>query len=234
MQLTFGRGGEAASVGADALDRLAARLESDLCAPDDVEVAAAPRGGGAGDRRHVDARRHLVGREPGPRASRGRAPDPGRSAVVRNSRRAAMSESSHITHDPLYNTVDRDDFRAMIEVRALRRTHRRLRRDHLRDRGPLLGSARPDLRRLRAAVRPREQRSCRASSPSSCNARSPTGSTTSQQIALANESTRFSLSSILHGEQGALSLSAQPLPDLAATRARRSTPRTRRARRRAT
>ena len=27
-----------------------------------------------------------------------------------------MSDSQHITHDPAYNTVDRDDFRAMIEV----------------------------------------------------------------------------------------------------------------------
>jgi AcrR family transcriptional regulator len=42
MQLTFGRGSEAASVGADALDRLAARLESDLCAPETTKSSMHP------------------------------------------------------------------------------------------------------------------------------------------------------------------------------------------------
>ncbi len=42
MQLSFGRGGEAASVGADALDRLAARLESDLCAPETTKSSLHP------------------------------------------------------------------------------------------------------------------------------------------------------------------------------------------------
>lgn len=42
VALAFGRGGEAASAGADALDRLTARLESDLCAPGTTKSSLHP------------------------------------------------------------------------------------------------------------------------------------------------------------------------------------------------
>lgn len=116
--------------------------------------------------------------------------------------------SDHITHDPAYDTVAADDFAAMIEVPRYGRrsaafdaiisaTH-----DHFWD--PLdpayLDFAQPfDLKRetimpfytvfeLRTAVADRLDEG--------------------QKIALANEVARWNLSSLLHGEQGALSLSA--------------------------
>ena len=53
------------------------------------------------------------------------------------------------------------------------------------------------------------RRSCRSRRSSSCAARrSPTGWTTRQKIQLANDVTHWSISNLLHGEQGALSLSA--------------------------
>jgi hypothetical protein len=116
--------------------------------------------------------------------------------------------ADHITYDPAYNTVDRDDFRSMIEVdRYADRCDAfdeiiSLTRDHHwdpTDPSYIDFDAQPlDLERemimprdfvieLQCAVRDRlDER---------------------QQIQLANESVRFSLSSILHGEQGALSLS---------------------------
>ena len=66
--------------------------------------------------------------------------------------------AEHITHDPIYNTVDRDDVPALIEVDRYGERTGRVRRDHLRDQRPLLGSDRSDLHRLRAAVRPRASR----------------------------------------------------------------------------
>jgi hypothetical protein len=117
--------------------------------------------------------------------------------------------SSHITHDPIYNTVDRDDFLSMIEVdRYADRTDAfdqiiSATRDHFWDPtdaayvdfdkepfdvGEQLLMPRSFVVELNCAVADRlDER---------------------QQIRLANESLRFSLSSILHGEQGALSLSA--------------------------
>src|SRR5688572_23774869 len=116
--------------------------------------------------------------------------------------------ADHITHDPAYNTVDRDDFMSMIEVD---RYNTRcdafdeiisLTRDHHWDPNdpayidfdaePLDAEEEmimpPDfIIELQCAVKDRlDER---------------------QRIQLANESVRFSLSSILHGEQGALSLS---------------------------
>jgi len=116
--------------------------------------------------------------------------------------------ADHITYDPAYNTVDRDNFLSMIEVdRYADRCDAfdeiiSLTRDHHWDptdpeyidfdAQPLdvekeLIMPRDFVIELQCAVKDRlDER---------------------QQIQLANESVRFSLSSILHGEQGALSLS---------------------------
>jgi hypothetical protein len=116
--------------------------------------------------------------------------------------------ADHITYDPAYNTVDRDDFAAMIEVdRYADRCTAfdeiiSLTRDHHwdpTDPAYVDFDAQPfDVEKqmimpadfvieLQCAVKDRlDER---------------------QRIQLANESVRFSLSSILHGEQGALSLS---------------------------
>jgi hypothetical protein len=116
--------------------------------------------------------------------------------------------ADHITYDPAYNTVERDDFRSMIEVdRYGSRCDAfdeiiSLTRDHHwdpNDPAYVDFDAEPlDVEKelimpadfvieLQCAVKDRlDER---------------------QQIQLANESVRFSLSSILHGEQGALSLS---------------------------
>lgn len=114
----------------------------------------------------------------------------------------------HITHDPIYDTVDRDDFAAMIEVgRYGRRTDAfdeiiSATEDHFWD--PLdpayVDFSQPfDLRN--DTLMPRDffaELNCAVAD------RLDEG----QQIALANEIARFMLSQILHGEQGALSLSA--------------------------
>ncbi len=116
--------------------------------------------------------------------------------------------ADHITYDPAYNTVDRDDFLSMIEVdRYADRCTAfdeiiSLTRDHHWDptdpeyidfdAKPFdvehdLIMPRDFIIELQCAVKDKlDER---------------------QQVQLANESVRFSLSSILHGEQGALSLS---------------------------
>jgi hypothetical protein len=115
---------------------------------------------------------------------------------------------AHITRDPAYETVDADDFAAMIEVpRYARRsdafddiiaaTH-----DHFWDPNDprYLDYALPfDL--AHDTVLPREQ----VIELQSAVADRLDGG---QQIALANEIARWNLSAVLHGEQGALSLSA--------------------------
>jgi hypothetical protein len=116
--------------------------------------------------------------------------------------------ADHITHDPAYNTVDRDDFLSMIEVdRYATRCDAfdeiiSLTRDHHWD--PLDPAyvdfdAEPfDL--AKQTIMPRDfiiELQCAVADRLDER----------QQIQLANESVRFSLSSILHGEQGALSLS---------------------------
>jgi hypothetical protein len=114
---------------------------------------------------------------------------------------------THITHNSAYDTVDRDDFAAMIEVdrygdrsdafdAIISATE-----DHFWD--PLDPTyldfgQRFDVRER--LIMPRDftvELNC-----SVADRLSP-----QQQVELANESTRFMLSSILHGEQGALSLS---------------------------
>jgi len=120
-----------------------------------------------------------------------------------------MSEK-HITHDPIYNTVDRDDFMSLIEVdRYADRTDAfdeiiSATEDHFWD--PTDGAyidyagARPfDLDE--ELIMPREftvELSCAVADKLDDR----------QKVRLANQSTRFMISSLLHGEQGAMSLSA--------------------------
>ena len=116
--------------------------------------------------------------------------------------------ADHITHDEIYDAVDRDDFDAMIEVdRYARRTGAfdeiiSATEDHFWD--PLdptyVDFTQPfDLRE--DTIMPRDftiELNCAVADKLD----------EGQQIALANEVTRFSVSQLLHGEQGALSLSA--------------------------
>ncbi len=116
---------------------------------------------------------------------------------------------SDITHDAIYNTVDRDDFLELIEIeRYGERTDAfdgiiSATRDHFwdpQDPQYIDFDANP-FDTKNELLMPREftvELNCAVAD------RLDEG----QQIALANESTRFQLSSILHGEQGALSLSA--------------------------
>jgi hypothetical protein len=116
--------------------------------------------------------------------------------------------ADHITHDAIYDTVDRDDFDAMIrperyaaradafdEIISLTRDH------HWDPNDPAYidFDAEPfDLKER--TIMPRDftvELQCAVAE------RLDEG----QQIRLANEVTRFTMSSILHGEQGALSLS---------------------------
>lgn len=116
--------------------------------------------------------------------------------------------ADHITHDAIYDAVDRDDFDSMIEVdRYARRTGAfdeiiSATEDHFWD--PLdptyVDFTQPfDLRE--DTIMPRDftiELNCAVADKLD----------EGQQIALANEVTRFSVSQLLHGEQGALSLSA--------------------------
>jgi hypothetical protein len=123
--------------------------------------------------------------------------------------RAEEPMASHITHDPLYDTVDRDDFMAMIEVdRYADRSDAfdaiiSATEDHFWDPTDAayidFDVAPFDL--SEDTILPREmvvELNCAVAD------RLDEG----QRIQLANENARFFLSSILHGEQGALSLSA--------------------------
>jgi rubrerythrin len=116
--------------------------------------------------------------------------------------------ADHITHDAVYNTVDRDDFASMIEVdRYGDRSDAfdqiiSLTRDHHwdpTDPAYIDFDAEP-LDIDEELIMPRDfviELQCAVAEKLDER----------QQIQLANESVRFSLSSILHGEQGALSLS---------------------------
>jgi hypothetical protein len=116
--------------------------------------------------------------------------------------------AEHITHDAIYDTVDRDDFDAMVEVdRYARRTGAfdeiiAATEDHFWDPlDPAYVDFSQPFDTKNEAFMPRDftiELNCAVAD------RLDEG----QKIALANEVTRFSLSQILHGEQGALSLSA--------------------------
>jgi hypothetical protein len=116
--------------------------------------------------------------------------------------------SDDITRDPLYDTVDRDDFAAMIEVgRYGERSDAfdaiiSATEDHFWDpTDPAYIDFDEPFRTDEETILPREmviELHCAVAD------RLDEG----QCIRLANENARFFLSSILHGEQGALSLSA--------------------------
>ncbi len=116
--------------------------------------------------------------------------------------------SSHITHDPAYNTIDRDDFKSLIEVPRYGERSTAFdaiisaTEDHFwdpNDPAYLDFSEKFDLQER--LLMPREF-------TVELNCAVKDRLTPQQQIELANESTRFMISSLLHGEQGALSLSA--------------------------
>jgi hypothetical protein len=116
--------------------------------------------------------------------------------------------TTHITHDPIYDTVSRDDFQAMLEVDRynarcdrfdgiIAATH-----DHFWDPNDAAYlQFEDDFDVRRDFIMP-------ASFVPELNSAVADRLDDGQKVALANESLRWSLSSILHGEQGALSLSA--------------------------
>jgi hypothetical protein len=114
----------------------------------------------------------------------------------------------HITHDRLYDTVDRDDFAAMIEVdRYADRSDAfdgiiSATEDHFWDpTDPAYIDFQQPFDLAEHTILPREMVvELRCAVADRLDER--------QQVQLANENARFFLSSILHGEQGALSLSA--------------------------
>ena len=117
--------------------------------------------------------------------------------------------SDDITHDPIYNSVARDDFLALIEVdRYADRTDAfdgiiSATVDHFWDPN--------DKRYIDFDKNPfniEEELLMPANFTVELNCAVKEKLDERQQIRLANQSTRFQLSSILHGEQGALSLSA--------------------------
>ncbi len=113
-----------------------------------------------------------------------------------------------ITYDRAYDTLDRDDFAGMIEVdRYADRSDDfdaiiSATVDHFWDPGdPAYIDFQDDFDVASELIMPRDfipELNCAVADKLD----------EGQQIKLANESTRFTLSSILHGEQGALSLSA--------------------------
>ncbi len=118
-----------------------------------------------------------------------------------------MNPSSHITHNAAYNTVERDDFLSMIEVERYGERSDAFDQiisateDHFWDpMDPAYVDFSTPFDVRERLLMPREftvELNCAVADRL----------TNQQQIELANESTRFALSSILHGEQGALSLS---------------------------
>jgi len=113
-----------------------------------------------------------------------------------------------INYDPIYNTVDRDDFASMIDVdRYAERTSAfdeiiSATADHFWDPSdPAYIDFEPDFDLQEQTLMPREMT---VELNSAVADRLDEG----QKIRLANQNTRFILSTILHGEQGAFSLSA--------------------------
>ena len=116
--------------------------------------------------------------------------------------------ADHITHDPIYNTVDRDAFPLLIEVdrysertgafdKIIAATH-----DHFWDpTDPAYVDFAEPFHLTTETLMPR-------SMVIELNCAVADKLDERQKVHLANENTRFMLSSILHGEQGALSLSA--------------------------
>ncbi len=113
-----------------------------------------------------------------------------------------------ITHDPIYNTVDRDDFDSLIEVdRYADRSDAfdgiiSATVDHFWDPvDPRYIDFQQPFDLKEATIMPRDF-------APELNSAVADKLTEAQQIRLANQNTRFIMSTILHGEQGAMSLSA--------------------------
>jgi hypothetical protein len=116
--------------------------------------------------------------------------------------------ADHITHDPIYETVDRDDFDAMVEIDRYARRSGAFDEiisatvDHFWDpMDPAYVDFSQDFALEDETLMPRDfviELNCAVADKLD----------EGQRIQLANEVTRFNLSQILHGEQGALSLSA--------------------------
>lgn len=116
--------------------------------------------------------------------------------------------TEQLTHHPVYNTLDRDDFGAMIELDRYADRSNDFEEiisatvDHFWDpTDPRYVDFEQPFDQTDDTIMPRDfcvELQCAVAD------RLDEG----QQIRLANQNTRFQLSSILHGEQGALSLSA--------------------------
>jgi hypothetical protein len=117
--------------------------------------------------------------------------------------------ADHITHDPIYNTVDRDDFDAMLDVHRYNARSTAfdqiisLTRDHHWDPNDpaYVDFDAVPFDMTEQTIMPRDftvELQCAVADKLD----------EGQKIRLANESTRFTMSSLLHGEQGAFSLSA--------------------------
>jgi hypothetical protein len=116
--------------------------------------------------------------------------------------------ADHITHDPIYNTLDRDNFLGMIEIdRYSERTDAfdsiiSATEDHFWDpTDATYIDFSPDFPIHEQTLMPREM-------VPELNSAVADRLDERQKVRLANENSRFMLSNILHGEQGALSLSA--------------------------
>jgi hypothetical protein len=118
--------------------------------------------------------------------------------------------NSQITHDPIYNSIDRDNFMSLIEVdRYADRTDAfdgiiSATVDHFwdpTDPAYIDFAKADDFDLNERLLMPREF--CIELQCAVADKLTPT-----QQIQLANASTHFTISTLLHGEQGALSLSA--------------------------
>ncbi len=116
----------------------------------------------------------------------------------------------NITKDIVYEAVAPDDFESMIELDRYEKRSTALRQDHQRDPRPFLGPARQEIHRFdepfdieNVQMMPDDQ-VFQLQIPYVREHLEKTG----QKIKFANEMQLWGFSSILHGEQGALNLSA--------------------------
>ena len=115
-----------------------------------------------------------------------------------------------ITKDNAYDAVAPDDFPGDAGRRALRQALHRFRQDHLRHARSFLGSARQEIHRLLRALRSWRTNIILPDEffPIFQTRHRRQADERRSRSSFANQSARWSLSSILHGEQGALALSA--------------------------
>ena len=111
----------------------------------------------------------------------------------------------------MYEAVAPDDFESMLDAGPLRQPLDRLRQDHLRHPRPFLGSARQEIHRLRRALRHGERGAAARGDDRRAADQLRLGDAGRSEDAdplHQRSQTLRSFSSILHGEQGALNLSA--------------------------